>query len=91
MNAHERVDRNDVVVCEPQTELWRMGRSTRLQHLSRLDSEIAEDDRAGNRFDVLGGGVLCAASNPHRGLRRDFAGIPAHHHPRSRPGSPAPI
>ena len=64
MSTHERVDRNNVMVCEPQTELWRVGRSTGPLHFSRLDSEIAEDDRAGNRFDVLGGGVLYAASNP---------------------------
>lgn len=64
MSARERVDRHDVMVCEPDTELWRVGRSTGSLHFSRLDSEIAEDDRAGNRSDVLGGGVLYTASNP---------------------------
>ncbi|MFI7481892.1 RES domain-containing protein [Kocuria sp. M1R5S2] len=64
MSTRRRLDRNNVMVCEPDTELWRVGRSTGPMYFSRIASENAEDDRAGNRFDVLGGGVLYAAAEP---------------------------
>ncbi len=38
--------------------LYRVGRSDRPLALSRITVEDAAQPRAGNRFDVLGGGVL---------------------------------
>lgn len=44
--------------------LWRVERATTALRFSRISPVDAENDRAGNRFDVPGGGVLYAATEP---------------------------
>ena len=43
--------------------LWRLERATTPLRFSRISPVDAENDRAGNRFDVPGGGVLYAAAD----------------------------
>ncbi|MFT4136695.1 RES family NAD+ phosphorylase [Microbacterium sp.] len=49
---------------EAPERLWRVERATTALRFSRISPVDAESDRAGNRFDVPGGGVLYAASDP---------------------------
>jgi hypothetical protein len=44
--------------------LWRLERATTALRFSRISPLDAENDRVGNRFDVPGGGVLYAATDP---------------------------
>ncbi|GGD76804.1 RES family NAD+ phosphorylase [Microbacterium murale] len=44
--------------------LWRVERATTALRFSRISPLDAENDRVGNRFDVPGGGVLYAATDP---------------------------
>lgn len=44
--------------------LWRVERATMALRFSRISPVDAESDSAGNRFDVSGGGVLYAATDP---------------------------
>lgn len=48
----------------PTGPLWRVGRAGSEFRSSKISPAIAELPAAGNRFDVLGGGVLYAASTP---------------------------
>lgn len=42
----------------PTGQLWRVGRRASPYRFSEITPEIDAQDNAGNRFDVLGGGVL---------------------------------
>lgn len=52
------------ILLDPPDRLWRVERQETQLHYSRITAEHAEFDNAGNRFDVLGAGVLYAASSP---------------------------
>ncbi|SHE25385.1 Hypothetical protein ACGLYG10_1601 [Actinomyces glycerinitolerans] len=52
------------MLCKPTGPLYRIGRADSPFHFSEISPDVSELPRAGNRFDVLGGGVLYAASTP---------------------------
>ncbi|WP_425425775.1 RES domain-containing protein [Actinomyces ruminicola] len=52
------------VLCEPTGPLYRIGRAEAPFHFSEITLEISGLPNTGNRFDVLGGGVMYAASTP---------------------------
>lgn len=54
----------DPRLVEAPDTLWRVERATTVLRFSRISPVDAENDRAGNRFDVLGGAVLYATSDP---------------------------
>lgn len=54
----------DPAVVNSPTSLWRVGRSTSPLRFTQLDPVDAASPNAGNRFDVLGGEVLYAATQP---------------------------
>lgn len=58
------LDQHGVAVTSPGGPLWRVGRATAPYAFSWITPEIDARDDAGNRFDVLGSGVLYAASTP---------------------------
>lgn len=51
-------------LVEAPEVLWRVERATAALRFSSISPVDAESDGAGNRFDVPGGGVLYAATNP---------------------------
>jgi len=52
------------MLCKPTGPLYRIGRADSPFHFSEISPDVSELPQAGNRFDVLGGGVLYAASTP---------------------------
>ncbi|WP_369596460.1 RES domain-containing protein [Actinomyces ruminicola] len=52
------------MLCEPTGPLYRIGRAEAPFHFSEITPEVSGLPNAGNRFDVLGGGVMYAASTP---------------------------
>jgi len=51
-------------LVDAPSSLWRVERATTALRFSRISPLDAENDRVGNRFDVPGGGVLYAATEP---------------------------
>lgn len=62
-------------VVKPSDILWRVERSEPPLRFSRINAVDAALDRAGNRFDVPGGGVLYGATDPSGAFAETLAGF----------------
>ena len=54
----------ELALLHPPAELWRVERTDPPLRFSRINPGDALADRAGNRFDVVGAGVLYGATSP---------------------------
>jgi hypothetical protein len=61
------------VLVNCPNSLWRVGRSPVPLNFSIITAEDASQARGGNRFDVPGGGVLYAATNPEGAFAETLA------------------
>lgn len=53
-----------ITVARPDGPLWRVARPANAIRFSEITALDANEERAGNRFDVPGGGVLYCATHP---------------------------
>jgi hypothetical protein len=65
----------ELVLVDPPAELWRVERAEPALRFSQLSLVDATNDRAGNRFDVPGAGVLYGATHPEGGYAETLAGF----------------
>lgn len=65
----------ELALVDPPSLLWRVERVDPALRFSRINAVDAAQDRAGNRFDVPGAGVLYGATQPQGAYAETLAGF----------------